>query len=187
MQPNWQNRSVVADLQDSAAIHALSLVEIAESLVAGVSAALVATAILGIAKLIHRWRSRRRDAEYIRDILMEGRALVFEDEEVYHPAPNAISPADQIRAARYNNMIRRLRVALEQWAVNLSHAQRRDVFDALDWFHTKGLFAVAREGQMHYVQPTDDGKWPTMQMSVDAAQEIFERVESIKWLKLGPR
>lgn len=186
MQPNWQVRAMESGVQDLGRSQAFSFPDMIESAIAGVSAALVATAILGIAKLIHRWWARHRDVIYIRDILIDGQAYIFKAEGFYHEGISATSPADRLRAAQYNNMIKKLRVALEQWAVNLSHAQRRDVFDALDWFHTKGLLAFHVKGEMEYVQ-VPDGNWPTREMSVEAAQKIFEDLQSIKWLKFKRR
>lgn len=186
MQPNWQNYSIAPAVEGLVGSDTFSLIDMSESFIAGASAAVVATVVLGVAKLIHRWWLRRGDVGYLREIITEGRMLVFKDDEVYHEAPDARSPADVLRAAQYNNMISRLRAALGQWTVNLSHSQRRDIFDALDWFHTKGLHALVRDGQMQYVQ-IPDGNWPTVQMSLGAAEEIFARVESIKWLKLTPR
>ena len=43
--------------------------------------------------------------------------------------------ADALRAAQYDNMLKELDVALEKWLPNLSNAQRKDVYDALDWYH----------------------------------------------------
>ena len=130
----------------------MEVVKIAESAIAGVSAALTATLILGIAKWLYRWWLKHRDVKYIRAILIEGQALVLGAKETFHEGADVTSSADRLRAAQYNNMIRKLRVALEQWAVNLSHPQRRDVFDALNWFHTEGLLALRMEGEMEYVQ-----------------------------------
>ena len=143
---------MVSGLQDLGRDHAPSLLEIAESAVGGLIAALAGTVILGIARLVRRWWARRRDVKYIRDMLIEGQTLVLGAEGTFNEHANATSSADSHRAAQYNNMIEKLRVALEKWAVNLSHNQRRDIFDALDWYHTDGLLAVRVKGEMQYVQ-----------------------------------
>ena len=141
------------------------------------------TILLGMSGWLRSRMARRRDLKYIRGILIQGQQLVMGAKDVDHEGVGAISPADVFRAAQYNNMIRRLRPALERWAVNLSHADRRDVFNALDWFHTEGLMAVRVQDEMVYVH-VPDGEWPAKDMSLDAAREIFEKLQAIKWLKL---
>lgn len=161
----------------------VEIVEIAESAVAGVAAALTATFILGIASWLRRCWLKHRDVKYVRSLLFEGQARVLEANETFHENVDATSSADVLRAAQYNNMVEKLRVALERWVMNLSHAQRRAVYDALDWFHTDSLYAVSVNGQMQYVH-LPPGRWPTKEMSIEAAREKFEKLHAVKWLKL---
>ena len=156
---------------------------IAQSAVAGLIAALVATTILGLAKYVHQWLARRQDVRYIRGVLIQGRTRVMASEDTFHEGMNALIPADVLRAGQYNNMIRELGVALERWAVNLSHVQRKDVCDALNWYHTDGLNATKNSGTVVFGEPSE-GRWPTAEMSMDAAREKFEKLQSIEWLKL---
>lgn len=186
MQPNWQIYTMVPDVQDLGRGQAFSFPDVMESAIAGVSAALVATAILGVARLIRRWWARRRDVNYIRDILIEGQTLISKVEESFSEHANAKSTRDSHRAAEYNRMIEKLRVALEKWTGNLSHAQRRDLFDALDWYHTENLLAIPVGGEMQYVQPPE-GRWYGKDMPLEVAEKKFERLQSIKWLKLERR
>lgn len=141
---------------------------IAQSAVAGLIAALVATTILGLAKYTRDWLLRRQDVRYIRDLVIEGRSRVMKAEETYHQGMGAKSPADNLRAAQYNNMIRQLSVALESGWMNLSHSQRKDIYDALDWYHTQSLYAINRDGLAVY-QELPDGKWPTTEMTMEEA------------------
>ena len=157
--------------------------EIMPNAVAGFIAAVTATAILGVAKWVHQWWLQRQDAKYLRDILVEGRKRVMEAKDTFHEGMNATSSADVLRAAQYNNMIKKLDIALVKWTVNLSHKQRKDVFDALDWYHTDSLQAIKQGEQAVYVD-IPDGKWPTTTMSMGMAKEKFEKLQSLKWLKL---
>ena len=155
----------------------------AQSAVAGVVAALVATSLLECARTCRRWIARRRDVKYLRDLLIEGRQRVLEATNFHHQDANAKCPADVLRAAQYNNMIKKLDTGLEKWTANLSHTQRKDVLDALDWYHTNSLKAVKRNGEFMFVE-VPDGKWPVTTMPLRAAEEQFGRVQEIRWLKL---
>ena len=156
---------------------------IVQSAFAGVIAALTATAILGIAKCIRQWWARRQDVKYIREVLIEGRKRVMEATDTLHKGMNATSSANALRAAQYNNMIKKLGVALEKWMLDLSHDHKKEIFDALDWYHTNSLQAIKNNGKAVYIV-LPDGLWPTTEMSLDAAKAKFEKLQSIKWLKL---
>ena len=158
---------------------------IADSAVAGVIAALVATAILGIARYVRRLWGRRQDEKYIRTLLIEGRERVMSARDMYFEGMDASMSAGAIRAAQYNIMLKQIGLALEKWAVMLSHDQRKDIYDALDWYHAnpEGLPAIKRNGQVVIVE-LPEGRLPVEEMQLQAAKEIFERLETIKWLKL---
>ena len=49
---------------------------IVQSAAAGLIAALMATVILGFARLVRQWSARRQDVRYIRKLLMDGRKRV---------------------------------------------------------------------------------------------------------------
>ena len=156
---------------------------ITSSAVAGLIAALAATAILGLTAYVRHWLAKRRDVRYIRDLFIEGRRRVMDAKDTFHEDMDARSSAGSLRAAQYNNLLKRVGVALDLWTVNLTHAQRKDIYDALDWYHTDDLPALKRDGKAVYVE-LPYGKWPTLEMSLEAARETFERLQSIKWLKL---
>ena len=56
---------------------------IAQSAVAGLIAALVATAILGLARYLRQELAKRRDVRYIRGLLIEGRKRVLESKDTF--------------------------------------------------------------------------------------------------------
>lgn len=154
-----------------------------ESAFAGLVAALCATFILGIARYVHHWSTRRQDVRHLREILLDGRKLVMDAEDTFHENMNATSSADTLRAAQYNTMIRRLDIALEKWLVSLSHDQRMDVLLALDWYHTASIHAVKKGNEAVFVE-VPDGKWPTTGMSLQHARDMFDNLQRIKWLGL---
>ena len=161
----------------------LDPVTMTESGFAGLIAALVATALLGVGRGIYQWWTWRQDVKYIRDLLVEGRKRVLDAKDIEHKEIGARSLADDLRAAQYNNMIKQVGVALEQRTVALTHRQRKEILDALDWYHTESLNAVNVEGRMQYVK-IPDGDWPTPDMSLDHAKIKFAKLQSIRWLKL---
>ena len=81
------------------------------------------------------------------------------------------------------SMIREVGVTLDKWAGNLSHAQRKDLYNALDWYHADGLYATKRDGKVEFME-LPEGKWPTTEMSLQEASRKFDQLQSIKWLKL---
>ena len=155
-----------------------------QSAFAGLIAALVATTILGLAKYVRQWWAKRQDVRYIRGLLVQGRKRVMGAKDTFHEGMGTSMPSDVLRAAQYNNMIREVRVAFESWSMNLSHGQRKDVYDALDWYHTHGLYATNKDGTVVFME-LPEGRWPTTEMSMGAARKKFEKLQSIKWLKLG--
>ena len=97
------------------------------------------------------------------------------------------SPSDVLRSAQYNLMIEQLRVALDHTTSKLPYAKRKDIFDALDWYHTESLYATKdKYGNPVFVVDFPVGRWPTKEMQESHAADKFKRIESIKWLKLKP-
>ena len=156
---------------------------IAQGAVAGLIAALVTTIILGLAKYALQRFANRQDVKYIRALLTQGRRRVMAAEDTVNKDMGTLIPADVLRAAQYNNMIREVGVALEKWTVNLNHGQRTDLYDALDWYHTDGLYATMKEGKVMFTE-LPEGIWPTVEMSSEAASNKFGRLQTVEWLKL---
>ena len=157
---------------------------IASSAIAGVIAGLTVTTILGIASYVRCCSARRQDIRTIREILLEGRKRVLKAEDTPNANMNTTIPGDVLRAAQYNNMIKQLSVALEKWTVRLTHDQRKEIFEALDWYKTDSLHATKNElGQVTFVE-LPEGRWPTNEMRSEFAEDKFSRLKSIKWLCL---
>ena len=160
--------------------------DIAGGAVAGVIAALTATAILVSLKWIHREYLRHLDVKQIREVLTTGRKRVMESKETFYHRMGATVPGDVLRAAQYNLIIKQLRVALDHTTSKLPYAKRKEIFNALDWYHVKSLWATKDKcGNPVFVDlPVGSWRWNEMQES--QAVDKFKRLESIKWLKLKP-
>ena len=160
---------------------------IAGSAVAGLIAALTATIILGTAKWIYLEHLQRLDVKQIREVLTDGRSRVMESKDTFNRNINATVPGDMLRAARYNLMLKQLRVALDHATSKLSYAKRKDIFDALDWYHVKSLYLTKDAlGNPVFKDDLPIGSWPTNEMQESPAIDKFKRLESIKWLKIEP-
>ena len=157
--------------------------EIGNSALAGVVAALAATTILGIAKGIRDFCARRRDVACIREILTDGRKRVYEADTFYRGMDTSSEEDSITRVAQYNNMARRLGVALKNWTPNLHYIQRKAIFDALNWYHTDKLL-VKGNNKPVWVDPPEEGKWINRTMPLAAAKSKFEKIEAIRWLRM---
>lgn len=161
--------------------------DLAGNAVAGLIAALTATTILGAAKWIYLKHLQRLDVKQIRAVLTDGRKRVIESKKTFHHGMDATSSGDVIRCAQYNLMIEQLRVALDHTTSKLPYAKRKDIFDALDWYHTESLYATKdKDGNPVFVVDFPVGRWPTKEMQESHAADKFKRIEAIKWLKLKP-
>ena len=159
---------------------------IAGNAVAGVIAAVTATTILGSAKWIYLVHLQRLDVKQIREVLTSGRKRVMESKETFDDELDVTLSGDLLRAGRYNVMIKQLRVALDHTTSKLSYTKRKDIFDALDWYHVE--FVYLRKDQIGNPEFVDlpAGSWTTERMQKSEAIDKFKRLESIKWLKLKP-
>ena len=156
---------------------------IIQGVITGLIAALAASAILTAVSWSQGLWGKYQDVKYLRSLLSDGQKRVMEAEDSFHSGMNATMPADVLRAAQYNYMMKEVGLALERWTVHLSHDQRKEIYDALDWYNQSGLHAVRRNGQVQFVE-LRDGRWPTTTMTAEQAQIRFEKLRSIKWLKL---
>ena len=160
-----------------------SIVEIASGAVAGIVAAIFLTA----AKGIHEKYLQRCDVNQVREILTAGRKRVMESEDVFNASMNATLPASPLRCAQYNLMIRQLAIALDHQTTKLSYAKRKQIFDALDWYHTDSLHATKDQNGCPTFVILPEGRWPTPEMRLSDAVDRFNKLEAIGWLKMRSR
>ena len=158
---------------------------IASSAVAGIVAAIVATVILGGAKYIYGKHLQHLDVRQIREILTTGRERVMTSTDTRHEGLDTTLPADTLRCAQYNLMIKQLAAALDHTTTKLPYSKRKQIIEALDWYHVTSLHATKnRKGRPVFVIPPE-GTWPTTEMKRHHAIDKFNKLEAIKWLKLG--
>ena len=165
---------------------AQALGDMASSAVAGIVAAIVATAILGAAKWIHMKHLQHLNIRQIRQILTAGRERVMASTDEFNPGMDTTLPADALRCAQYNLMIKQLAIALDHTTTRLPYSKRRQIFEALDWYHAKSLHAIKNDDGRPVFVTLAEGKWPTVEMKASHAIDKFDRLEAIGWLKLTP-
>lgn len=159
---------------------------IVEGAIGGAIAGVVAAAILGALGWLHRWQLRRQEVAYIRDVVTQGRKRVLEAKEFTVRRTGKKLPADKVRADDFNLMVKELGVALEHTTPNLVATQKKDMYGAVDFFHTKHSYVIDTPFGAEFASDIPPGRWPNTTMEETDAVAIFERLESIKWLKLKP-
>ena len=151
---------------------------------AGLIAGLVVAVLLGLARQTLRALERRREEKYIRGLFIEGQEILDTEKLQFQGGQIGIS-AEHLRAFRYKALLKEVGVALERWTPHLSISQRKDIYDALDWFHTDPdrMPAVLKDEVLMLVD-VPDGAFPLADMHEDAAVQVYERLRLVKWLKL---
>ena len=157
---------------------------IIQSIWTGASAALVAAFVLEFASYIRRKLNSLRSIKHIREILEEGRDSVLTSKNEKISNPSMFIPKDVVRVGEYNRMIRKLDVALNEWRSELSFRQKKEIIEALNWYHTDTIFA-SKEGEEIKFKEFPDGKWTHNTMYECEAKYRFEKLKSITWLKFG--
>ena len=104
------------------------------------------------------------------------------EEQRLEPTNQRIS-ANSVRAARYNVMLKELEVALDKWSTVLSYDQRLEIIEAVDWYNLRA-FSVEEDWPGHVtMEKMPDGVW-IGDLRSETAQEKFQNLRSIRWLKL---
>ena len=151
----------------------------------GFIAGLVVAAVLGIAQKFRERVERRQEEQYLRSLFIEGK-MILTTEDLQLEGLGITVPADYQRAADYKRLLRQVGVALERWTPHLPPSQRKDIYDALDWFHTdqtRMLFATTAENEGRFID-VPDGTFPGETMTAEGAAEVYDRLQAIRWLKL---
>ena len=160
-----------------------SVNSIALSALAGVIAALTATAILGVASYIRRLAARRQAIRHLQHLFTHAREGVIQAEEQRIDSTHQRIPANALRAARYNVMLKELEIALDKWSTALSYDQRQEIIEAVDWYNLRAFSVEEDWPGRAALKKMPDGIW-IGDLEHETAQERFQNLESIKWLKL---
>ena len=104
-------------------------------------------------------------------------------EEQYIDSTQQRIPANALRAARYNVMLKELKIALDKWPAAFSYNQRQAIIDAVDWYNLR-TFSVEQDWPGRAaLKRMPDGVWEG-DMDFKTAEDRFRNLKSIKWLKL---
>ena len=146
-------------------------------------------AAVSFAGLVQLWRvsQARKEAVAIRNIIVEGRRLIFDAKDVPDPEDlTAIfAKADEWRAVLYNEMLGEVGRTLDHWSPHLPLERKQSLLRALDWYHREGVFLAPSPRVVgHKFPQIEPGTWPGDKMSLDEAKEKFGKLEAAKWLKL---
>ena len=161
-----------------------SMNSIASSALAGVIAALTATAILGVASYIRRWAARRQAIKHLQHLFTQGREGVLKAEEQQLDSTDRRIPEDTVRAARYNVMLKELEVALDKWSIDLSYDQRQKIIAAFDWYNLRAFLVEEDLPGAFRLEKMPDGVW-IGNLRLETARKKFHNLRSVKWLKLS--
>ena len=104
-------------------------------------------------------------------------------EEQRIDSTNQRIPANALRAARYNVMLKELEFALDKWSTALSYDQRQEIIEAVDWYNLRAFSVEEDWPGRAALKKMPDGIW-IGDLEHETAQERFQNLKSIKWLKL---
>ena len=161
-----------------------------ESIVASAVAGVVAA--LAFAFVVHCWRRCQgcKEAAAICKIIVRRRPSVLSAQEVSPPPglPLPRQSRDEWRARSYNRMIVELRTTLDHWSPHLPLERRQSLMLALDWFHAEVWYNIADDDGQNSRYLRDDetqpGLWPLPWMPLGTAENRFQKLERLTWLKL---
>jgi len=86
-------------------------------------------------------------------------------------------------------LLKKIGLALKELTPHLSPFEKKDMYDALDWYNTEKqdeLPAVVQNRQVMFVD-LPDGRWPVQEMSLEDAKTKFKELQRIHWLELKPK
>ena len=159
---------------------------IAGNMVQGVIVGLVVAIVLALSHWCYVWYLERVDVRQVREVLSEGRQRVMEARDTLNSVMGVTFAGDVLRAGQYNLLLKQLGVVLDPVGSKLSYRKRKEIFDALDWYNVGALHAIKdKEGNPVFHDPPV-GRWIAAEMRHGDASRKFQRLESIRWLKLEP-
>ena len=166
----------------------LTLSTLLENAIAGLFAGVAAAGVLWFFRHIRDGRDRRKDEKAIRDLLRVRIGAVTKVGPKLQSKSAAHRPVDKdevrrTRAYEYNVLLTELGLTLERWTPNLSLKQRKDIYDALDWYNLEGWYD-ARYRAPRRPQDLVAGKWEAEGMEEKQFKAKLRELESIDWLKL---
>ena len=125
---------------------------------------LLLTAIWGAVKAtVHACRHRRhrkQEMKFLRTLISEDIQGILEAKDIAAAdLPQGMevtedTPADVVRVAQFNILMKKIGVALERWTPNLTPFEKKEIYDALDWYHTGrkpgNMYTVPYNGKLTF-------------------------------------
>ena len=155
--------------------------------VSSVGGVVAAVFFAGLVQLWRIWQACK-EAAAIRNIIVEDRDLIFNAKDRPDPQDPSVrfAGADEWRAMLYNEMLGEVGRTLDHWSPHIPLERKQSLLRALDWYHREGVFLapgphVAGEKKFLEIEP---GTWPSDKMTLDEAKKKFQKLETVKWLKL---
>ena len=157
--------------------------------IAGLIAGVVAPIIFGLSRAIQGRLRMPREIQLLRNIIVTKREHILDIrlEEERLDTFSLKNLRHTYRASFYNGLLTELDVCLTNWAPNIPPKRKREIYETLDWFNTVCATAESTGIQWYGIAHTGSGKWHSEQMTMEEAEKMFARLESISWLKIPPR
>ena len=107
-------------------------------------------------------------------------------EDIHYENMSRSTKAYFLIACRYNVMVKELDEFFKTGNVHISRVKKKDIFNALDWYKIDYLNVVKLRAADSMCSEIQDGMIPSSYITIEIANEIFGKLESIKWLKMKP-
>ncbi len=137
-----------------------------EGLAIGVSSGIILSLCFWIKDLVNTRNERRNQIRYLSELLAKYRQMIYDASDFYAHGLNKTCRKDDVRKAYYDYMRKKVQSTLDGRSSRLS-------FDEIEAVRT--------------VFYTDLFPTVTVTLNEKGYDQIFDKLESFKWLKLPPR
>ena len=145
-----------------------------EDIVEGAVAGLAAGFIICVIRALYEFRKERGHIEYIRRELKDFKKS---SDDIYDKKEELDYAEEVLRCEVYDDMRRIIKPVLNR----LSYKKKLELSQALDWDYRRRLLTREDGRRPNIVE----GQWPTDRMYKHQIDEIFKRLEGLKWLKIN--
>ena len=143
---------------------------LASNIIGGFASGVAVTVVVGVYIKISKWRLRRNQVRYFREVVSKGIGELKRDEErgeLYVPGPNVTLTPDQLRHTHYDEMRRTLDAAIDHRASEIAYDEIHELRQA--------LYSVNWLVDNHRLAPKE------------LYDSMVGNLQSIKWLETGPK
>ena len=113
---------------------------LSSNIIGGFASGVAVTVVVGVYIKISKWRLRRNQVRYFREVVSKGIGELKQDEErgeMYVPGLNVTLTPDQLRHTHYDEMRRTLDAAIDHRASEIAYDEINELRQALypvNWF-----------------------------------------------------